>query len=92
MEIEQLSNFFKIFSDSTRLKIIVLLLNNELSVSEITNQLNLSQSTVSHQLAILRANAVVKVRCEKTTKYYSLDDHHIEDLILIAKEHLEEIR
>lgn len=73
----ELSEFFKFFGDTTRIRIIQILLGKEESVCEIAEQLNLEQSVVSHQLRILRTANLVKPRREGRKIFYSLDDEHI---------------
>lgn len=86
----ELSVLFKMFADPTRLKILSLLVNHELCVSAICETLSISQSTVSHQLAKLRANRIIKVRSEGTNKYYSLEDEHIKELFTCGYSHIQE--
>lgn len=90
VEIENLSNIFKILSDSTRLRIICTILNNELRVSDICEILSMNRTTISHQLKILRDTKLVKYRKEGTQIYYSLKDTHIEQIILQAIDHIYE--
>ena len=73
----ELSEFFKFFGDTTRIRIIHLMLSGELSVNEIAEKLNLEQSVVSHQLRILRTANLVKPRRDGRKMFYSLDDEHI---------------
>lgn len=77
----ELADFFKVFGDSTRIKIIYVLLNTELCVCEIAEVLNMSQSAISHQLRTLRNAKLVKYRKEGKTIYYSLDDEHVKTVI-----------
>ena len=86
-----LSELFKIFGDSTRIKIINVLMNNELCVSEISDILNISQSAISHQLRILKTSKLVKYRKEGTQIYYSLDDDHVEKIFKMGCEHIDEV-
>ena len=86
-----LSELFKIFGDSTRIKIINVLINNELCVSEISDILNISQSAISHQLRILKTSKLVKYRKEGTQIYYSLDDDHVEKIFKMGCEHIDEV-
>ena len=73
----ELSEFFKFFGDTTRIRIIQILLSGEISVNEIAEKLNLEQSVVSHQLRILRTANLVKPRRDGRKMFYSLDDDHI---------------
>ena len=86
----ELAEFFRVFGDSTRIRILYALLNSEKCVQDISQELNLSQSAVSHQLQTLRANRLVKYRREGRTVYYSLDDNHIFSIINQGMEHIEE--
>lgn len=78
---------FKALSDPTRIRILNLLCTEEHSVNDIAEILNLSQSTVSHQLRFLKNLRLVKFRREGTTLYYSKDDEHIMNLLKQAIEH-----
>ncbi len=73
----ELADFFKIFGDGTRIRILQLLLAWEKNVGELAEALDMSQSAVSHQLRILRQNDLVKYRKEGKTVFYSLDDEHV---------------
>ena len=83
----ELSEFFKIFGNPTRLKIISLLCVEDLCVCDICETLNLNQTTVSNQLRILRANNIVKYEKEGKMARYSLTDLHIEMIYKIGLEH-----
>ena len=84
----ELSEFFKFFGDTTRIRIIHLMLSGELSVNEIADKLNLEQSVVSHQLRILRTANLVKPRREGRKIFYSLDDEHIGLIFTTGLTHL----
>lgn len=88
--IERLSDFFKVFGDPTRLKILYFLSKHELCVADLSSLVGLQQSAVSHQLKLLRLNRLVKTRKVGTTVYYNLDDLHIQSVFDVALEHLEE--
>lgn len=90
-KIIDIAELFKIFGDSTRVKIINVLLNGELCVSEIQNKLNVSQSAVSHQLRILKDSKLVKYRKEGKEIYYFLADDHVEKIFKMGCEHINEI-
>lgn len=81
------SQTFKALSDPTRIRILNLLCCEEHSVNDIAEHLNLSQSTVSHQLRFLKQLRLVKFRRQGTTVYYSKDDDHIMNLLQQAIEH-----
>ena len=85
-----MAEFFKVFGDSTRMKIISSLLVSELCVGEIAEIVNSTQSAISHQLRFLKQAKLVKYRKEGKTVYYSLDDDHIKTIYEIGKEHIEE--
>lgn len=86
-----LSELFKIFGDSTRIKIINVLLEEELCVSDISKRINVSQSAVSHQLRILKSSKLVKYRKDANMIYYSLDDNHVKEIFELGCEHINEI-
>ncbi|WP_277584920.1 ArsR/SmtB family transcription factor [Psychrobacillus antarcticus] len=81
------SQTFKALSDPTRIRILNLLCCKEHSVNDIAEELNLGQSTVSHQLRFLKNLRLVKFRREGTTLYYSSDDDHIMNLLHQAIDH-----
>lgn len=83
-----LADFFKIFGDSTRIKILYALLDNELCVGDLVKILNTTQSAISHQLRILRQNDIVKFKKEGKTVVYSLDDDHVSILLAKGLEHI----
>lgn len=88
--LQDLSEMFKLFSDETRLRIICAILNQELCVCDLCELLDLNQSTVSHQLQLLRSSKLVKYRKEGKQVYYSLEDEHIESIIKMALSHIKE--
>ena len=90
-KIIDLSELFKIFGDSTRVKIINVLLTQELCVNDIADKIKVSQSAVSHQLRILKQAKLVKFRKDGQTIYYSLADDHVEKIFLMGVEHIEEL-
>lgn len=87
-EYSELSEFFKIFGNPTRLKIISLLTIEDLCVCDLCEALQLNQTTVSNQLRILRANNIVKYKKEGKMARYSLRDLHIEMIYKIGLEHI----
>ena len=87
-EIIEMADVFKLFSDSTRLRIICSILNNELCVCDLCELLNLTQSNVSHQLKLLRTAKLVKYRKEGKQVYYMLKDEHVEKIIKMALDHI----
>jgi ArsR family transcriptional regulator, lead/cadmium/zinc/bismuth-responsive transcriptional repressor len=88
----RLGELFKIFSDTTRLRILGALAGGELCVCDIGEVLGASQSAVSHQLAVLRAARLVAFRREGKTVYYRLADDHVGHLLDVALEHASESR
>ncbi len=86
--LENLSELFKVIGDLTRLKILWTLDNNEMCVCDIANVLNMTKSSISHQLAVLRENEIVKSRKSGKEVYYTLDDEHISKLYEIGIEHI----
>lgn len=85
-----LAELFKIFGDSTRIKILYALFEAELCVCDMAQLLGLSQTAVSHQLRVLKANKLVKFRREGKTVFYSLADDHVRRIINQGMEHVEE--
>ena len=87
-ELENLTTLFKILGDSTRTKILWILDHHEMCVSDIANVLNMTKSSISHQLAILREAGIVRFRRNGKEVYYTLDDEHISRLYEIGLEHI----
>ena len=88
--LSDLADLFKIFGDSTRIKILYALLRSELCVCDIARVLNLTQSAVSHQLRILKGGKLVKYRREGKTVFYSLADDHVRSIINQGMDHISE--
>lgn len=86
--IQELAEFFKIFGDATRIRILQTLLEGERNVGDLADVLEMSQSAVSHQLRVLRQNDLVKYRKEGKTVFYSLDDEHIRMVLEQGMTHL----
>lgn len=84
----ELADLFKVFGDSTRLRIMYALSEGELSVMSIAECLNMEQSTISHQLRVLRQNKLVRVRREGKQIYYALDDDHVKKIIEMGLDHV----
>lgn len=84
--------FYKVFADTTRIKILFALKEVELCVYDMCAALSLKQSTVSQQLRFLRQTGIVKSRQEGKNVYYSLDDDHITGVLLMGLEHINEKR
>ena len=83
-----LAELFKIFGDSTRVKILYALLESELCVCDIAKMMEVSQSAVSHQLRVLKTCKLVKFRREGKTVYYSLADEHVIRILSQGMEHI----
>jgi len=86
-----IAELFKVFGDSTRMKIICALLENELCVYDIAAITRGTQSAISHQLRILKSAKLVKYRKEGKVVYYTLDDEHVSEIYKKGREHIEEI-
>jgi len=86
------ADFFKVFSDSTRFKLLCALRRGEMSVGDIAAAIGMTQSSVSHQLRVLRQNDIVKFRRDGKAVYYSLDDEHVSALIEAGIEHILHLR
>ncbi|PXV89093.1 DNA-binding transcriptional ArsR family regulator [Lachnotalea glycerini] len=83
-----LADFFKVFGDTTRIKILYVLFQSEMCVCDIANLLNMTQSAISHQLRTLKQMQLVKFRREGKTVFYSLSDGHIKTIINQGMEHI----
>lgn len=89
-ELQDLAEFFKVFGDATRLKILYVLLCTEMCVYDIAAVLGMSQSAISHQLRVLKQMDLVKNRREGKTIFYSLADSHIVTILSQGLDHIEE--
>ena len=89
-KITDIVEFFKVFGDSTRFKILYALDISEMCVCDIAVLLNMTKSAISHQLKVLRTNNLVKSKRAGKVVYYSLADHHVKEIIEKAAEHLDE--
>ncbi|MCR4610397.1 MAG: metalloregulator ArsR/SmtB family transcription factor [Lachnospiraceae bacterium] len=85
-----LADLYKVFGDYSRIRIMYVLLQQEVPVQKLADMLDMTQSAVSHQLKILKQNKLVKARREGKNIYYSLADHHVRNILDMGKEHLEE--
>jgi ArsR family transcriptional regulator len=85
-----LADLFKMFADSTRVKIICALLEAEMCVCDISALLGMTKSCISHQLRLLRQTKLVKNRRDGKIVYYSLDDEHIKDILDKGLAHINE--
>lgn len=84
----KLAELFKVFGDSTRIRILHVLLQNELCVQDIADTLQMTQSAISHQLRILKQSELVKFRRNGKTIYYSLADNHVATIMSQGLEHV----
>ena len=85
-----LAELFKIFGDSTRIKILFALLESDMSVNDIANELQMTQSAISHQLRILKTNGLVKYTRNGKSLIYSLADNHVTTILSQGIEHISE--
>ena len=85
-----LAELFKIFGDSTRIRILYVLFEAEMCVCDIAQVLNMTQSAISHQLRLLKQAKLVKCRRDGKTVFYSLADNHVRSIIYQGMEHIEE--
>ncbi len=85
-----LAEFFKVFGDTTRIKILWALSESEMCVCDIASLLNISQSAISHQLRFLKNSKVVKFRKSGKVSYYSLDDSHVKQILEFGLTHINE--
>ena len=81
---------FKVFGDSTRIKILYVLVESDMSVGDIAQALNMTQSSISHQLRVLKQSRLVRFRREGKNIVYSLADDHVHTIMSQGLEHLEE--
>lgn len=84
----RLADLFKLIGDPTRCHILFALDQDEMCVCDLANVLNMTKSSISHQLAVLRKSGVVKYRRSGKEVYYTLDDNHIEKLFEVGLEHI----
>ena len=85
-----LSELFKVFGDSTRIRILFVLFEAEVCVCDLAQALHMTQSAISHQLKILKQNKLVKSRRDGKSVFYSLADSHVRTIIAQGLEHIEE--
>lgn len=89
-ELYDLAELFKIFGDSTRIRILFVLFEAEVCVCDLAQTLKMTQSAISHQLRILKQNKLVKNRRVGKSIFYSLADDHVRTIIAQGREHIEE--
>lgn len=87
-ELYNLADLFKIFADSTRIRILFVLFEAEVCVCDLASVLNMTQSAISHQLRILKQSKLVKSRREGKSIFYSLADDHVRTIIAQGMEHI----
>ncbi len=85
-----LAELFKIFGDSTRIRILFSLYDGDLNVTDLTERLSMTQSAVSHQLKILKTNKLIRSRREGKAIFYSLADEHVHAILEIGMDHIKE--
>ena len=88
-ELYDLAELFKVFGDSTRIRILFELFEAEVCVCDLAEARNMTQSAISHQLKILKQSKLVKSRREGKSIIYSLDDDHVRSIIAQGREHIE---
>ena len=89
-ELYDLAELFKVFGDSTRIRILFVLFEAEVCVCDLAEALHMTQSAISHQLKILKNSKLVKSRREGKSVFYSLADAHVRTMIAQGREHIEE--
>ena len=89
-ELYDLAELFKVFGDSTRIRILFVLFEAEVCVCDLAQVLQMTQSAISHQLKILKQNKLVKSRREGKSIFYSLADDHVRTIIAKGCDHIEE--
>ena len=87
-DLYSLADFFKVFADSTRIRILYVLLCSETCVCDIAQLLNMTQPAISHQLRILKQMDLVRTRRDGKTVFYSLADDHIASILRLGMEHI----
>lgn len=89
-QLYDLADFFKVFADTTRIKILYVLFESEVCVCDLASLLGMTQSAISHQLRILKQSKLVKNRRDGKTIFYSLADDHIKSILGQGMEHINE--
>ena len=89
-ELFNLAEFFKVFGDTTRIRILYALFQSEMCVCDIAHLLGMTQSAISHQLRVLKSAKLVRYRKEGRVVYYSLDDEHIKAIFDQGYQHIKE--
>ena len=86
-----LADLFKVFGDTTRIRILFVLFESEVCVCDLAESLSMTQSAISHQLNILKRSKLVKSRREGKSVFYSLADDHVRTIISQGMEHINEL-
>ena len=89
-QLYDLADLFKVFGDTTRIRILYVLFESEMCVCDIAQLLNMEQSAISHQLRVLKQSKLVKSRRDGKTVFYSLDDEHVRQIVDCGMEHINE--
>lgn len=89
-ELCDIAELFKVFGDSTRIRILYVLFQSEMCVCDLAETLNMTQSAISHQLKILKQAKLVRSRREGKSVFYALSDNHVRTIIDQGREHIEE--
>lgn len=89
-QLYDLAELFKVFGDSTRIRILFVLFEAEVCVCDLAQALNMTQSAISHQLRILKQNKLVKSRRDGKSIFYSLADDHVRTIIAQGLDHIQE--
>lgn len=89
-DLYDLAELFKVFSDSTRIRILYVLFDGEMCVGDISEKLGMTQSAISHQLRVLKQSRLVKAKREGKEIYYSLADDHVRLIVNQGMEHIQE--
>ncbi|NMB02495.1 MAG: helix-turn-helix transcriptional regulator [Firmicutes bacterium] len=89
-ELFNLAEFFKVFGDTTRIRILFALFQSEMCVCDIAHLLGMTQSAISHQLRVLKQAKLVRFRKEGRVVYYSLDDDHVKEIFNQGYQHIQE--
>ena len=89
-ELYDLAELFKVFGDSTRIRILFVLFQSEMCVCDLAQSLNMNQSAISHQLRELKQAKLIKRRREGKSVYYSLDESHVRMILSMGMEHAKE--
>ncbi len=86
--VDEMVAFYKILGDETRIRILYALSHGDLCVSDLVDAVSLSQSSVSHQLRLLRLNGLVRAKRDGRNIYYALDDNHVTDIFITTLQHI----